>query len=347
MSGILDSKTRVIDTVITAEGRRQLARGGIDIQYVTFTDAATFYRADVLSGSQDATQRIYLEACQQPQDEITFRADDDGSVSPFQNGAGVNVAAGRILEYSFAPLTRSMVASPSETAVPLRGDRFASQAEALLTSATDNFKKLYLIATQDRVFDDDKFAAGPSDITYTIHDEKPLHDPATHVTHITSRDSVHSDPRFSDKPNFRYMPPVNKVTDLALNRPTDTSVALKLDLSDFRTLKNFHLAFFKPLGRTQLFKLLYPHVMHELRRYHDQGYSHVISFDPTSSDNQLVGQFFERTGNVLRKLDVIDHGHHNTGNPRAPLARIFFVGKVVVDEKGTDTFVHLFTLVFE
>ena len=41
MSGILDNKSRVLDTVITTEGRRQLAEGGVDIQYVTFTDGAT------------------------------------------------------------------------------------------------------------------------------------------------------------------------------------------------------------------------------------------------------------------------------------------------------------------
>lgn len=335
MSGILDSKTRVIDTVITTEGRRQLAQGGIDIQYVTFTDSTTFYRADLASGSQDATQRLYLEACQLPQDQITFQADDDGNVGPFANSAGVNVAGGRILEYSFAPLTRSLVASPSETSVPLRGDSFASKAATLLTSATDNFRKMYLIATQDKVFDDDKFAAAPSNITYTIHDERPLFDPSTHVANITAHDSVHSDPRFSNKPNFQYLPPVSKLTDRSLNK------------ANFIALRPFHLAFFKPLGRTQIFRLLYPHIMQELRHYHDQGYSHVINFDPTSSDNQLVGQFFERTGNSLRKLDVVDYGLHNTGNPRAPLSRIFYVGKVVVDDKGTDTFVHLFTLVFE
>lgn len=338
MSGILDSKTRVVDTIITSEGRRQLALGGIDVQYATFTDGATFYRADAVSGSQDATTRIYFEACQQPQDEVTFLADDDGNIRPFRNAAGVSVAGGRILEYSFGPVTGS-AAVASESVVALQGQQFASQAEALLSSATDNFQKLYLIATQDKVFDDDKFALGPADITYTIHDGKPLHDPATHVTHITSHDSVHSDPRFGDKPNFRYMPPINKITDGTLNSPTNAP--------DPRVLKNFYLGFFKPLGRTQLFKLTYAHVMQELRRYHDQGYSHVVSFDPTSSDNQLIGQFFERTGSVLRKLDVIDYGHHNTGNPQAPLARIFFVGKVVVDEKATDTFIHLFTLVFE
>lgn len=335
MSGILDSKSRVIDTVITTEGRRQIALGGVDIQYVSFTDGTTFYRPDVASGSQDATTRIYLEACQLPQDEITFRADDGGNLESFRNAAGVNLASGRILEYSFAPLTSSLISAPSQTVIPLHGDSFAGQAERLLTSASDNFKKLYLIATQDKVFDDDQFAMGPSNVTYTIHDDRPLANVNMHTSHITAYDSVHSDPRFSDKRNFKYLPPINKVSDR------------KLDKSDFRETSLYQLGVFQPLGRTQLFKIGYDQILHELQHYQSQGYAHTINFDPTSNDNQLVGQFFERTGNTLRKLDVIDHGHHNTGNPQAPVAHIFFIGKVEVDEKGTDTFVHLFTLVFE
>jgi len=344
MSGILDSKSRVIDTVITAEGRRQLALGGMDIQYVTFTDGSTFYRPDLLSGSQDATRRVYLEACQQPQDQITFLADDDGNLQALQTAAGVPVASGRILEYSFAPVTGTLVASQAST--QLTGDRFAARAETLLASALDNFRNLYLIATQDKVFDDSSFALGPNDVTFTIHDERPLRDPATHVVNINSHDSVHADPRFGNKPNFQYLPPVNKVSDALLKQPS-APASRGIDLADFRTLKPFTLAFFRPLGRTHLFPLLYPNILHELQYYHSQGYSKVINFDPTSSNNQLVGQFFERSGNTLKKLDVVDHGFHNTGNPQAPRAHVFFVGKVIVDERGTDTFVHLFTLIFD
>ena len=39
MSGILDSKSRIIDAIITSEGRRQLAERTFKVAYVTFTDA--------------------------------------------------------------------------------------------------------------------------------------------------------------------------------------------------------------------------------------------------------------------------------------------------------------------
>jgi len=335
MSGILDSKSRVIDTVITTEGRRQLARGGVDIKYVSFTDGATFYKADLASGSQDATQRIYLEACQLPQDDIVFRADEDGNLQTFRNSDNVQLAGGRILDYSFAALTASVLTGSTQTVKPLQGDAFADKAQTVLKSSPDNFKKLYLIATKDKIFEDDGFAVGPNKVSFTITNDRPISNTRQHSTHISALDSIFSDPRFSNQQNFKYLPPVNKFSDKSLNR------------GDHRVMRKYFLGWYQPWGRTHVFGLNYQQTMSELQYYKHLGYEQVINFDPTSRENRLVGQFFERSYDSLRKLDVIDYGSHPTGNPNAPVAQIFFVGKVEVDEKGTDTFLHLFTMVFE
>ena len=50
MAGILNAKHRVIDAIITQEGRRQVAAGDLQIKYVTFTDRHTFYES---SGSNN------------------------------------------------------------------------------------------------------------------------------------------------------------------------------------------------------------------------------------------------------------------------------------------------------
>lgn len=338
MSGILDSKSRVIDTVITTEGRRQLSKGGIDIKYVSFTDGATFYKADVDDGNDDATKRIYLEACQLPQDDIVFRADDDGNLLPFRNGEGVGIAGGRILDYSFQALTSSTIAGSSQGVTTLYGDAFADKAETVLASSADNFRKMYLIATKDAIFEDDGFAVGPNKATFVIHNDRPISNPAQHTTHISSMDSVFSDPRFSNQQNFKFLPPINKIS----KHREDT-----INRSDPRQMRRFFLGWYMPWGRTQNFGLSYAQTMSELAYYRSLGYEQVFTFDPTSRDNRLVGQFFERSFNSLRKLDVIDYGIHQTGHANAPVAQIFFVGKLEVDEKGTDTFLHLFTIVFE
>ena len=119
--GILDSKTRILDSIVTLEGRKQLANGGINIRYVSFTDNATFYAADLENGSADATVRLYLEACHLPQDEVTFHADESGRLLALKNAADVVVKSGQLLKTTFDPaLLTGSNSSMFETSV-LRG----------------------------------------------------------------------------------------------------------------------------------------------------------------------------------------------------------------------------------
>lgn len=79
--GILDSKSRVMDVVITTEGRRQMSAGTFDVKYATFSDASVFYEADAENGHVDPTGRLYFEAVNLPQDQIIFEANDEGSIT--------------------------------------------------------------------------------------------------------------------------------------------------------------------------------------------------------------------------------------------------------------------------
>ena len=83
MAGILDGKERILDTFITNEGRRQLAKGEIQIQFASFTDGHTFYQGSVTEGSENPDARIFLEAASRRQDQITFETDDAGILVPF------------------------------------------------------------------------------------------------------------------------------------------------------------------------------------------------------------------------------------------------------------------------
>ena len=73
MSGILDNKKRIMDVVLTKEGRRQMANGDIRIHFASFTDKHTFYEADAVSGSSDASDRLFFEASSLPFDQITLK----------------------------------------------------------------------------------------------------------------------------------------------------------------------------------------------------------------------------------------------------------------------------------
>ncbi len=70
MAGILDSKQRVMDVIITSEGRRQIADGELRVEFASFTDCHTFYEDSGSMGqfASDASQRLFMEAFNRPQD---------------------------------------------------------------------------------------------------------------------------------------------------------------------------------------------------------------------------------------------------------------------------------------
>jgi hypothetical protein len=92
MAGILDNKKRIMDTIVTQEGRRQLASGNFKIKYASFTDGNVFYEEDLLAGTTDATLRIPFEAVNKWQDNIVFETDDSGNLLNFQ-GDGIELNA--------------------------------------------------------------------------------------------------------------------------------------------------------------------------------------------------------------------------------------------------------------
>lgn len=335
MSGIIDSKTRVLDTIVTLEGRKQLSQGGINIKYVTFNDAATFYSADVVSGSSDATSRIYFESCHLPQDQVTFHADVDGRLY-----TDSGVFAGQV------SLTETVSGSTLETISTLRSAEMQDYFEnTLLPSVIDNFQKQRSIATRDPVFHDDGFALGNNSIEFVINDEKPITDRNAFVANINHLEDIFADPRMSTVSNFKFLPPINRIDDEGVNK------------KDHRFVNKRSLGSYSPWGRSHVFPVNHSHVAYEHDRYGKMGYVKTVNFDPTSRENNLFMQAFEVTNDTMHKLDVIDFGVWHTppvirGSSSASAKsgttyHTFFIGKLMIKpETGTHTFVHLFTLIF-
>ena len=329
--GILDSKTRTLDTIVTLEGRKQIAIGKLKIEYVSFTDSATYYKADLVSGSADATTRLYLESCNLPQDSITLEADDSGMLNPFDNTSGVQIKHGQILQYTFNSTSSSILTGSNQGLKFLKGSEFASSAEVLLASSVENFKKLRIIGTKDPIFEDDGFAIGNSSISFTINDNRPVSNRDNHVANHEHLDTLFNDVRLSHIQNFKYLPPLNK------------TFLSTVDKKDPQKTTSNHLGNYKPWGRTKLGGLSGDQLELELLHFEKQGYCKTMMFDPTSRDNRLLGQFFEVNNDTLRKLDVIDFG---TYNHKKSKMHAFFIGKVLTNMNGSNTFVHIFTMIF-
>jgi hypothetical protein len=332
VSGILDNKSRIIDVILTQEGRRQLASGDLRIRFATFTDAGTFYEADSVSGSMDATSRVFFEACSLPQDQITFEADDSGRLLPFGAQTPFELRQGQLSSRTYSSSTSSTIQGSSTDLVILSGSTFASTMEGILTGSIDGFSKLRVIGSYDALFEDDDFSVGPTRVLFPLTDRTPIATDSQTECNINDLESLFNDPRLARAKNFAYLPPVNRKLDG--QAPTvDDRIGDYAPWGGVRAGRNPREA--------------YETLRRELATYDARGMCKSFSFDPTSRDNTLVGQLFELTDRSATKLDVIHYGTFSTQNTSSPVADVFFAGKVIVDDRETQSFVHLFTLVFE
>jgi len=325
--GLLDSKTRILDTQVTLEGRRQISTGRFKIEWISLTDGSTFYEADAVSGSSDATKRLYLETCHLPQDQITFEADDSGKLMPFRNDRNIIVKSGKIFSGSI-----NITGSFANDYELIENEQFASLASSLLSSSLDNFKKCRMIGTIDPIFEDDLFLAGPSDISFVITDEQPIDDVRAQSANINHLESFFQDRRMMHLDNFMYLPPVMKTEDA-------------VDLTNPDQARIFRIGEYAALGPVD--KSDYSEFEEELLTAERTGFCKTVRFDPTSRNNRIGAQFFEIRKNDILKLEAIDFGSYRTDDPDRPIKKVFFLGKVMVDDNGNYTFIHLFTLVFD
>jgi hypothetical protein len=306
--GIIDKKSRILDTIITQEGRRQIAQGKLRIEYVSFTDGDAFYEKDILSGTTDPSSRIYFEATSLPQDQITFEADDSGKLMPYI-GNQLGVVDGKIFS-----------GSSDAYLTIITGSTFASLSDELLGSTVENFRKLLAIRTDDVFFDEEReFTTNTNVLEFSITENSPFQKNEVKDTTINHVESLFQDKRLSHLPNFKYLPPINKTSNL--NQQS--------------------LGYFPPIGQ-RTSTLTYEELLNDLKNKEKQ----TIEFNSTKKNN-LVSQIFEVKQNMLQKLDVIDFGTIATNDEISVEKRIFFVGKVFIDDRGAQTFVNIFTLVFE
>ena len=327
MSGILDNRLRIMDTIVTLEGRRQIADGKLRAEYVSFTDATAFYSLDAVSGSSDATKRLYFEQAHLPQDQITFEADDSGNLKPFKNVDGINLSGGKIANYVSASIYTGSI---KESTTFLTGSSFASTSKNLLASSINNYKNLYVIGTRDYIFEDEGFGTGVSNVEFILSNNLPINNDSFYVRLIDDLPSLFSDKLFSNADNFKYLPPINKIADKSIDK-SNLSVIEKNSIGDYPRWGQYDQ--YTPVELED-----------DLLAAEKSGFKKTIRFDPTSLNNKLVSQIFEISDSEMKKLDIVDYGYYQHNGS---IKQAFFVGKVFVDGNGTDSFVKMFTIVFE
>jgi hypothetical protein len=337
MAGILDSKVRIMDVVMTLEGRRQLAAGKFVPQFASFTDGGTFYAQDLASGSDDASLYIYFEAGSRPQDQIVIENDDSGLLVPY-NGDATRVSSdGRVYSASIETLT-----SPNGTGTYNRVNflpvtsSFASMFSQVSGSILDSLTRQQLIKTTQpyEVYND--FGLSTGSVIFRRNNFVPFRG-LQPVAQIGSLDPLFIDQQLSHFDSFQFLPPTY--------------------LDDGQTLQN--LGTYDPIKPID--PLTYEELIQSLVGQDPQvplKEKITVDFAKTSIESNVFMQMFEGPTStvsdavLLKKLDCIDFGEFKDDNDKSrPFKRVFFVGKVYANEDASSyqapAFVNLFTIVAE
>ena len=269
MSGILNTKQRVLDTILTQEGKRQLASGELRFNFITFTDTSTFYKKDVHSGSADATDRVYLEACNLPQDQITFEANDGGKLAYFAGSdeSGFKILNGKIISGSIPTFMTSSITNISTK---------------LLDSSLLAFQRLHSIGSKDSFFEDNTFELSDNKVEFDILNDTPFKKSDLSTVIIDNATELYNDHRASNFKNFQYLPPVNK--------------------NSFTEIAEY------PKHKTTSQNTIESKILSSISKAQSSGNAKTITFLETSRNNNIFAQFFEVKNNEINKLDIIDFG---------------------------------------
>lgn len=299
MSGILDPKSRIMDTVITDNGRRQMASGQMRIKYVTFTDLGAFYEPTDSGVLDDPTEhRLYFEPPSDlPSDLITYETDDSGILAPYR-GNGLGVYGKNVV-----------------TTIAVTG------SDVIENSIIESFGNLQAIGTLDPLDDSSDFRLNLNQVAFTV--KKFAND----IADIDAIETLAHDHRLSRLPNFKYLPPVNHIGQLA-NQPIAEYENLNEEFDTDTVQRDKRLS-----GLDSV----------------------TINFSETSIDNNFIMQAFEalyegqdrKKVSSLTKLDVIDGGFEPSRSDPSKLRRFLYLGKIMFDNFQNPTFVNMFTIELE
>lgn len=190
MAGILNPKTRVLDTMITPTGRAQLASGEMQIEYASFSDRQMYYATGSSGELLDPGERIYFESYSTSADLIIPEINQEGNLVPIVTDS-FNVYGGKVVSGSTIQSDASIY------------------ADSLTSDTLKSFQRQQIIGTRHQMKNEiiDAFFTTPKDtIFYKTAELQNLGD--TIVT--ASLDDVEclwQDYRVAKTPNYRFLPP--------------------------------------------------------------------------------------------------------------------------------------------
>lgn len=358
MAGILDSKTRFIDLIVTSEGKRQLASGDLRAEYASFTDMHTFY--DKALGAKDASGRIFFEVMDRPENVIVVEKDDSGRLIEMNFSTTSSIVGDNIFTTNYSENVPSLLATS--------GSQFASVSSDFISASINHFNKNYLIGTKQGL-KGQEFKLDSNSAVFTISNSIPFSaGPKQKIINVNRADPFLLDEKLSHLPNCQFLPPVNQ-DGSAYGSYSDLRNTSKQNWAD---IKN-------ELGATAFSNLEIkieddPNVRVDMSGdfnvYNRESLTPVetalpkefktFTFQNTSDFNNIFFQIYETNSgsvnsnvqpgqNSIKKLDLVDAGvFYDESDPNGKFEkRVVYAGKVFYDDYDTPTFINMFTIVMD
>tara|TARA_A100001015_G_C14969049_1_gene704314 strand:+ start:63 stop:980 length:918 start_codon:yes stop_codon:yes gene_type:complete len=222
MAGILDDKQRIMDVIITENGRRQIADGTFEMKYASFSDHGVFYRDAGNGTPDDAGSRLMFESYSSNSDVIIPEINQLGKIS-LDITSGKRIVNGQIV---------STGSDMREASFTSGSQNIFSGSEEIVRDAIDSFDNLQIIGTKNNWALSEYFKLDQSQTTF----DKPSATYGSQFKHVDMMGPIFTDPALVNLPAFRYLPP--KATAGGYSTPMAIYRRLtELPTTDFQAVK--------------------------------------------------------------------------------------------------------------
>ena len=307
MAGILNKKQRIMDVIITQNGRRQLRNGTFNVKYISYSDRDIEYISDDGKTAADVSNHISFEAFSNVYDTIIPEIDNiDGTIS-YEQTSNFIIKNGFLLkqtEDGNFPVTGS-------------GDLYDA-SEEIFSKSLDAFYKLDALGVDDELSGIGEFAIETNGNRYTPAVVSPLEE-----VDVFNAPGLLNDNKFRNSLTHAYMPPVFKASNGSMQ--------------SFGKFKNL-LSQNKDLDFDDFY---------EKEKLAEKNFTAVKITNNTNYNDLLGQVFeIDTQNNELNKLVLLEVGSFGDpyGNPTH---KIYYAGKLLYDNRGYQKFIRIFTIIFE
>jgi hypothetical protein len=353
--GILDKKSRIMDVIVTPEGRRQMHAGDFRAEFVSFSDSKAYYSKDSVTGSiaEDATLRLYFEANQLPIDKIVFETDEDGQL------LGSDIDPNVKLFGNGGILKRDETGSFQR----VTGSSFLQTAIGMTTSSIDNMSKFDIICSSNsNSYNMD--IGSDNKIKFDIANKLPFGNlPIKNIKDIENLEPIAYDPDLNHIKQFKFLPPIDKNENQYGNYRNNGSIKNINNFNDIiekigdlpddpagslNSLSKYKSSFLKR-EEAAIQDILNQNNKLTLNKEKNVQKKSFVFKNSNFSAN-FITQIYElnATNSSINRLYFVDAGEFiDENDPSRKHKHVFYAGKIFKDKFDVPVFARIFTLVFD